>query len=75
LFEDLEREFGLARRTAPDAIDHILVRGLQTVRAPAPWPADRREIAIQWDRSRRRLRLSDHAPLDAVFRLPSAMRY
>ncbi|MEA2466732.1 MAG: hypothetical protein QOJ57_858 [Thermoleophilaceae bacterium] len=50
VFDELERRFGLAPPTAPDAIDHLLVRGLEVVEAPrATWA---REGALQ---------LSDHA--------------
>ncbi len=51
------------RRPAPDAIDHLLVRGLETVEPPRPWPPERRELR----RDGLALRLSDHAPVEAVF--------
>ncbi len=35
IFERLREEFGLAPPTAPDAIDHILCRGLEVVEPPA----------------------------------------
>lgn len=41
-----------------DGIDQILVRGLEFVRPPEPWPAERRRLG--------RLLLSDHAPVEAV---------
>jgi endonuclease/exonuclease/phosphatase family metal-dependent hydrolase len=63
VFERLRERFGLAGPTAPGAIDHLLVRGLDVVDPPRPWPAERREIR----REGLALRLSDHAPLGATF--------
>jgi len=68
LFEELEQELALAPPTAPDAIDHVLVRALEIVSAPEGWPAARREREIAWRGGKRRLRLSDHAPVEATFR-------
>jgi endonuclease/exonuclease/phosphatase family metal-dependent hydrolase len=66
LFDQLHRRFGLAGTTAPRAIDHLLARGLETVDPPRQWDPARRE--------RRQdglaLRLSDHAPVGAVFATP-----
>jgi hypothetical protein len=61
LFEELERNYGLAGSTAPDAIDHLLVRGATLLDPPAAWPEARRdvpdpEIGLM-------LRLSDHSPV------------
>jgi endonuclease/exonuclease/phosphatase family metal-dependent hydrolase len=64
IFERLEEEFGLAPPTAPNAIDHILCRGLEVVEPPTPWPPERRELTLDG----RALRLSDHAPVQAGFR-------
>jgi endonuclease/exonuclease/phosphatase family metal-dependent hydrolase len=56
-------ELGLHGPAAPDSLDHLLGHGLATVRGPSAWPAERREV-----RSRGlAIRLSDHAPVDAVF--------
>jgi endonuclease/exonuclease/phosphatase family metal-dependent hydrolase len=55
------RELGFSEPTAPDAIDHLLARGLH-VTEPAR-PAER-EVE---DASGVRIRLSDHAPLLAEF--------
>jgi endonuclease/exonuclease/phosphatase family metal-dependent hydrolase len=63
LFAELRQRFGLAPPTAPNAIDHLLVRGLAVVEPPAPWPGERREVR-SGDRA---LRLSDHAPVEARF--------
>ena len=64
VFGELERRHGLAGPTAPDAIDHLLVRGLRVVRPPRRWPPALRELGQQ---DGRRLRLSDHAPLQGAF--------
>jgi endonuclease/exonuclease/phosphatase family metal-dependent hydrolase len=69
LFDELAREYGLIGATAPDAIDHLLVRRLGVVEAPAAWPAGQRELEVEVPAGRRRLRLSDHAPVEARFRL------
>lgn len=64
VFERLHDEFGLAPTTAPDAIDHILCRGLEVLEPPTRWPAEQRELPLEG----RALRLSDHAPVQARFR-------
>jgi len=63
VFDVLRDRFGLSGPTAPDAIDHLLARGLTVAEAPAPWPAERRELR----RGDLPLRLSDHAPVEATF--------
>jgi endonuclease/exonuclease/phosphatase family metal-dependent hydrolase len=63
-FEALRARFGLAEPTAPDAIDHLLARGL-TVTAPPRRLADERRELEQPDG--RRLRLSDHRVIAAEF--------
>jgi endonuclease/exonuclease/phosphatase family metal-dependent hydrolase len=67
LFDRLEREFGFSPPSVPDAIDHLLVRGLDVVKAPAPWPDASRELEIPTGGGPRRLRLSDHTPVDGLF--------
>ena len=75
--------FGLAPPTAPDAIDHLLVRGLEVLDAPRRWAPERRELPFADPGSRTaaiavdprgsgalRLRLSDHAPVEGLFALP-----
>lgn len=63
LFDELREHFGLAAPTTSDAIDHLLVRGLDTVEPPRLWPAQQREVGEDG----RALRLSDHAPVEACF--------
>jgi endonuclease/exonuclease/phosphatase family metal-dependent hydrolase len=63
IFERLRDEFGLASPTAPDAIDHILCRGLEVLEPPRAWPPEQREVPLEG----RALRLSDHAPVQARF--------
>jgi endonuclease/exonuclease/phosphatase family metal-dependent hydrolase len=64
LFERLRDEFGLAPPTGPEAIDHILCRGLEVVEPPTRWDPARRELEVDG----KALRLSDHAPVQARFR-------
>lgn len=66
VFERLREDFGLAAPTAPDAIDHLLVRGLEVLEPPCRWPPERRELPLDG----RALRLSDHAPVEAKFAAP-----
>jgi endonuclease/exonuclease/phosphatase family metal-dependent hydrolase len=63
LFDALRERFGLAPPTAPNAIDHLLARGLEVVERPRRWPDERRESR----RDGLALRLSDHAPVEATF--------
>jgi endonuclease/exonuclease/phosphatase family metal-dependent hydrolase len=64
IFERLAAEFGLGSpTTGKKKIDHVLVRGLEVVAAPAQWPPERRELPLDG----RALRLSDHAPVEARF--------
>jgi endonuclease/exonuclease/phosphatase family metal-dependent hydrolase len=63
VFAELSERFGLVAPTAPDAIDHVLVRGLEVVEAPRQWVPERREV----DEHGRALRLSDHAPVETRF--------
>ena len=65
VFDELAEEHGLARPTAPDAIDHLLARGLEIVEPPTPWPPEARDVSTD----SLRLRLSDHAPVSAVFQM------
>jgi endonuclease/exonuclease/phosphatase family metal-dependent hydrolase len=62
-FEALAERFDLRAPTGPDAIDHLLVRGMDVVSPPAQWPPERREV----EEGGLALRLSDHAPVEAMF--------
>ena len=64
VYAELQERFGFSAPADPDAIDHLLTRGLEVERDAAPWPPEARELA----ENGLRLRLSDHAPLEAVFR-------
>jgi endonuclease/exonuclease/phosphatase family metal-dependent hydrolase len=63
-FALLRERFGLREPTGPDAIDHVLVRGLEIDEAARQLPPADREL-IEPDGLR--LRLSDHAPIAAAF--------
>jgi len=67
LFEELAERLGLASATGPDSIDHLLARGLEVVDPPSAWRSDARELPCKG----LRLRLSDHAPVEARFGLPA----
>jgi endonuclease/exonuclease/phosphatase family metal-dependent hydrolase len=58
VFEQLSTRFGLAPPTAPDAIDHLLARGLDVLEPPRRAAPEKREIDAGEGRA---LRLSDHA--------------
>jgi endonuclease/exonuclease/phosphatase family metal-dependent hydrolase len=75
LFEELERDLGLAGPTSGDAIDHLLTRGLEPIQPPVRWATERRDALVRRGAETRRVRLSDHAPVEAVLRLPGRMRY
>jgi endonuclease/exonuclease/phosphatase family metal-dependent hydrolase len=47
----------------PSAIDHLLARGLDVTEPPVSWPPECREVREDG----RAIRLSDHAPVSAVF--------
>jgi endonuclease/exonuclease/phosphatase family metal-dependent hydrolase len=68
VFDQLRERFGLAAPTAPDAIDHLLVSGVEVLAAPVRWPAEQRELRS----GKGALRLSDHAPVEARFAIPVA---
>lgn len=74
-FARLEDELGFGGPVERDAIDHLLPRGLETTEPAASWPPERREVAdptASADASALPVRLSDHAPVEAVFALPDA---
>lgn len=60
-FDALRERFGLTGPVDPRAIDHLLTRNLEIVEPASAWPAERRELP----RGDLRLRLSDHAPVQA----------
>lgn len=66
-FEALRERFGLGGPTHPRAIDHLLTRNLENVQPPSVWGGERRELP----RDGLRLRLSDHAPVQARFKTGS----
>jgi endonuclease/exonuclease/phosphatase family metal-dependent hydrolase len=68
LFDELRERFGLAPPTAPQAIDHLLARGLEVIEPPRAWAPEAREVRQEG----LALRLSDHAPVEAQFELPGA---
>lgn len=65
VFAKLERRHGLRAPTSRGAIDHLLARGVESVAPARAWAPERRELAA----GSRRLRLSDHAPVEAVYAL------
>jgi len=66
-FEALRERFGLDAPTHPRAIDHLLARNLEIVEPATAWRPEQRELP----RSGLRLRLSDHAPVEARFKTGS----
>ena len=69
VFDDLCERGALCGTTSPGGLDHILARGLETLKPPAPWAPEQRELDVLAGLERRRLRLSDHAPVEACFRV------
>jgi hypothetical protein len=63
-FGALRENFGLGDPTAPDAIDHLLVRELSVHSRPRRLAPERRELTAAHGL---RIRLSDHAPVAATF--------
>jgi endonuclease/exonuclease/phosphatase family metal-dependent hydrolase len=64
VFGRLRERFELAPPTDPDAIDHLLVRGLEVVDPPARLRPEEREVPGPGGL---RIRLSDHSPVVAAF--------
>jgi endonuclease/exonuclease/phosphatase family metal-dependent hydrolase len=62
-FAALDDDHGLRGPTAPDAIDHLLARGLEATAPPERWAPERREVVEDG----LRIRLSDHAPVTGAF--------
>jgi endonuclease/exonuclease/phosphatase family metal-dependent hydrolase len=67
-FDELEDLLGLTGTTGPNALDHLLARGLTAIGPPEPWPPEGREVRA----GGRAIRLSDHAPVAARFRTDRA---
>ena len=65
-FEALRDRFGLGPPTANDAVDHVLARGLEVVAPPRRLPREAREV-VRVDGGR--VCLSDHAPVEARFKV------
>ena len=65
VFDQLEERYGLAPRTAPDRLSHLLVRGLLLVEHPAALPPEARDVDDP--ATGRLIRLSDHNPVIGKF--------
>jgi len=70
VFEELAERFDLRGTGEPNAIDHILARGLEVKGRPRPWAAEQREVPTDGHA----IRLSDHAPIEARFSLQTRAR-
>ncbi len=64
---ELNERFGLAPEPQAEGIEHLFCRRLEIVERPRALPDEARELPAPGGR---RLRLSDHAPIVACFRLP-----
>ena len=65
VFDQLEDRYGLAPRTAPDRLSHLLVRGLEVIEHPAALPPESRDVPDA--ETGLLIRLSDHNPVTAKF--------
>jgi endonuclease/exonuclease/phosphatase family metal-dependent hydrolase len=65
-FAELRSRYGLAPSTADDAVDHVLARGLEIELPPRRFRAEEREVRRP---DGARVRLSDHAPVEARFKV------
>jgi endonuclease/exonuclease/phosphatase family metal-dependent hydrolase len=65
LYAELAERLGLAGPTDPETIDHLLARRLEILQPPRAWPPEAREVPCDG----LAIRLSDHAPVGARFRL------
>ncbi|MCB0858396.1 MAG: endonuclease/exonuclease/phosphatase family protein [Solirubrobacterales bacterium] len=61
VFEKLEAEFDLTGVTASSSIDHVLIRGADSIEGPEAWPAGRRDVPDP--ETSLLIRLSDHSPV------------
>jgi endonuclease/exonuclease/phosphatase family metal-dependent hydrolase len=64
LFDRLRDDLGLREPTGPDALDHLLARGVDIVSRARQLAPEERDVAGPDDL---RIRLSDHAPVVASF--------
>ncbi len=67
VFEQLAADYGLRAPTGARVIDHLLASGLDAVEPPLQWPPERREVSEPSGSSGLAVRLSDHAPVEALF--------
>jgi endonuclease/exonuclease/phosphatase (EEP) superfamily protein YafD len=65
VFDLLEERFGLAPRTAPDRLSHLLVRGMDLVEHPAALSPEARDVIDP--ATGLQIRLSDHNPVIGKF--------
>jgi endonuclease/exonuclease/phosphatase family metal-dependent hydrolase len=65
VYDELAARLGLREITAPDALDHLLARGLKPIAPATAWPPERRELRDEDGL----IRLSDHSPVEATFAL------
>lgn len=65
VFDQLEERFGLAPRTAPDRLSHLLARGLEVIEHPAALPPQARDVRDP--QTGLQIRLSDHNPVVGRF--------
>lgn len=68
VFRELAERFGLTGPTASDSLDHLLTTGLEVVEVARAWPPEHRELRCEG----LALRLSDHAPVEAMFTRPAS---
>lgn len=62
---------GLALVPGTDRIDHLVVRGAEPAAPARVWAPEERDIVVPWRRGTRSIRVSDHAPVEAVLRVGS----
>ena len=65
VFDQLEERFGLAPRTGPDRLSHLLVRGLEVTEHPAALPPEARDVVDP--NTNLKIRLADHNPVIGKF--------
>ena len=65
VFDRLEQGYGLAPRTAPDRLSHLLVNGLEVIEHPTALAPEARDLIDS--ATRLRIRLADHNPVLAKF--------